>query len=419
MSPAALALLAPVSSLPADAGLGPEVYHVWPSLTADLAALAAGHPMLAKWSSAGKSVLGLDLWVLEIANFAQLDGSEPVVVLDGGHHGNEQLGMEAVYAVAVRLLNDYALNATIQRVVDDVHLYLVPSVNPDGTLENKRKNAHGVDLNRNYPWHWGEAGCSHDPNSPVYCGPSAASEPEVRAMLPLLGAAEPDIYISMHTGTTMLIHSWGWTRSPPPDGSLYDNVGAKFRALTGIVTGQASTTLYTTSGSSKDWAYGTLGALSWTFEVHGEQGSLLSVQDIEKRLARPLLGLYWVLQNAARFGAIVGLAEASVARNPDGGFQVGFALRNTGFGPALVSASLANGGAPLVLEGPSQALVTVPAEDAAQARFTLRPTGDGSGSLTLTPGYARTALLGEPVQVQGSYTAVVSGGGQSLTITPA
>ena len=38
----------------------------------------------------------------------------------------------------------------------------------------------GVDLNRNYDFHWGESGVSRDPCSDSYLGESPASEPEIR-----------------------------------------------------------------------------------------------------------------------------------------------------------------------------------------------------------------------------------------------
>ena len=35
-----------------------------------------------------------------------------------------------------------------------VNLWVVPVYNPDGLARHTRKNAHGVDPNRNYPFKW-------------------------------------------------------------------------------------------------------------------------------------------------------------------------------------------------------------------------------------------------------------------------
>ena len=59
----------------------------------------------------------------------------------------------------------------------DMHLTIVPHLNPDGWAAGTRHNAANVDLNRNFPWGWrrGEFG-----------GPVAGSEPETRAAMRFL-----------------------------------------------------------------------------------------------------------------------------------------------------------------------------------------------------------------------------------------
>ena len=56
----------------------------------------------------------------------------------------------------------------------DLDLWIVPDLNPDGVAGGVRQNARGVDLNRNFPWHW-------RPMSGVYeSGPRPLSEREAR-----------------------------------------------------------------------------------------------------------------------------------------------------------------------------------------------------------------------------------------------
>jgi protein MpaA len=81
------------------------------------------------------------------------------------------------------------------RVPGDVALWLIDEANPDGCRAGTRQNAHGVDLNRNAPWHWRPTG---PPGSTFYAGPSARSEPETRALLAFIARVRPGVTIWYH-----------------------------------------------------------------------------------------------------------------------------------------------------------------------------------------------------------------------------
>lgn len=72
---------------------------------------------------------------------------------------------------------------------DDLHLTIVPLLNPDGWLAETRNNARDVDLNRNFPWGW-----PRRPDS----GAGPASEPETRAAMLLLETTLPDLVVWAH-----------------------------------------------------------------------------------------------------------------------------------------------------------------------------------------------------------------------------
>lgn len=52
------------------------------------------------------------------------------------------------YFVSLRSL-DVFLKATL--IVENVHLHILPSMNPDGFSLKRRNNANNVDLNRDFP----------------------------------------------------------------------------------------------------------------------------------------------------------------------------------------------------------------------------------------------------------------------------
>jgi protein MpaA len=74
-----------------------------------------------------------------------------------------------------------------------VQLWLVPEFNPDGSAADARQNAHGVDLNRNFPYRWRPLS---EPT--FYSGPSATSEPETRAAIRLVRRIRPAVTIWYH-----------------------------------------------------------------------------------------------------------------------------------------------------------------------------------------------------------------------------
>jgi len=73
-------------------------------------------------------------------------------------------------------------------------IWVVSTMNPDGSVARRRTNARGVDLNRNFPYGWarGKRG------SIYYPGPHRGSEPETRAVAVFLERLRPDLVVSLH-----------------------------------------------------------------------------------------------------------------------------------------------------------------------------------------------------------------------------
>ncbi|KAA1422671.1 murein peptide amidase A [Mumia zhuanghuii] len=77
--------------------------------------------------------------------------------------------------------------------ITGLDLWVIPSANPDGVARKARRNARGVDLNRNFPRRW-----KRSKRGPTWSGPSAASEPETKAMMRFLRKVQPDQVVSFH-----------------------------------------------------------------------------------------------------------------------------------------------------------------------------------------------------------------------------
>ena len=128
----------------------------------------------------GTSVRGRDIVAYRKGN---PDAARTVLVL-GQMHGDEPAGRVTAEYIRTRL-----------RVDSDVDVWIIPTMNPDGAAAHTRKNAHGVDLNRNWPTN----GWVHTRRGSItYGGRRAASEPETRAMIAFLTEIKPDWITSLH-----------------------------------------------------------------------------------------------------------------------------------------------------------------------------------------------------------------------------
>jgi murein peptide amidase A len=111
-----------------------------------------------------------------------------VALVVGVIHGDERAGLRIVRAIKREASAHAGALAGTQ-------LWAIATVNPDGLRAHTRKNSHGVDLNRNFPYRW-RGNVPH--SSGYYPGPRAASEPETRAVVAFVRRIQPDLSIWYH-----------------------------------------------------------------------------------------------------------------------------------------------------------------------------------------------------------------------------
>jgi protein MpaA len=107
-------------------------------------------------------------------------GAKRKVVILGAMHGNETGPSRILY------------NLRDGRPIKGADIWVVPQYNRDGVARHTRQNAHGVDLNRNYPRNWKRMGGATN------SGPRAASEPETKAIMAFLRKIRPNFVVSFH-----------------------------------------------------------------------------------------------------------------------------------------------------------------------------------------------------------------------------
>lgn len=313
--------------------------------------LAATHPTLAQvidigptWQRTQNASQGYAMRVLRIGNSAT-DATipdKPNMVVTSSIHAREYAPAEVSAHFAEWLLDNYGTDPEATWLVDHENFHLILQANPDGRKKAEtglswRKNTNtvaascgnysGIDLNRNFPFHWGivpgDGGSSGDICDQTYRGPARMSEPEtdnlVRyvagtcgndgvcsgGVLPDLrsgpmappnvggdgGAAAPDdypgVFFDIHSFAELVLWSWGDRSTAAPNGPALQTFGRRL-AWFNQYSPEQSDTLYPTDGTTDDTFYGLLGAPSYTFELDQaffESCSLLQSKTIPENLA--------------------------------------------------------------------------------------------------------------------------------------
>ncbi|MEM4729739.1 MAG: M14 family zinc carboxypeptidase [Thermoplasmata archaeon] len=255
-------------------------YHTYDSMTQELRALEASHPDLVMVESLGRTYEDRDIWAVKISDDVRTnDSAEPDVLIMGGLHAREIMGVEVPLYLINYLIKNYGTNETCTMLVNTREVWFVPMANPDGHVyvergNDWRKNRRptvggniGVDLNRNWGYMFGvDAQTSDDPSSDVYHGPYPFSENETRAISELALRQRFATSLSFHSYGQLILYPWGFTTDPAPDSEELERMARAMAAINGY-TPQQSSRLYLTHGDSEDWLYANTSTLAFTFEL--------------------------------------------------------------------------------------------------------------------------------------------------------
>jgi hypothetical protein len=240
------------------------------------------------------------------------DGSKTGVLVYSQEHAREWVTPLVAVESAERLLRNAKTDAGTKQLLRDLDIFIIPTVNPDGTnysmydntLQRRNmnnycgpgqpndvlaRNAWGVDLNRNFSVGSrldGYDGASGSCTSDVYSGPSELSEPEARNEVWLTDTFT-NIRFSMNVHSHGGYFMWapgayklaGRETLPRPSKADEDFFwSASSRILSRIQehrgtavwpgrTGPVADVLYSAAGNSADEQYYTKGIYAWNFEV--------------------------------------------------------------------------------------------------------------------------------------------------------
>ncbi|VDD94258.1 unnamed protein product [Enterobius vermicularis] len=265
-------------------------YHTYDEMINWMKEIEYNYPSMTKTFSIGKTHEGREIVGIKIGNPINRTDKR-IIWIDGGIHAREWAAVHTALYFIDQLISDYGIDPKITAYIDTLNFYITPVLNPDGFEYSQsddspqtrfwRKNrgpqtcfkdhwrrercCSGVDLNRNFDFHWGETGSSNDICSEIYQGSAAFSEPESRAIRDKVLSPElsgkTDAFITLHTYSQMWIHPYNHQKhSVPADindleyvgklgvKALEEVYGTKYRFGTG------ADILYPSAGGSDDWA---------------------------------------------------------------------------------------------------------------------------------------------------------------------
>ena len=233
-------------------------YHTPETCEADLKAWAAEHADVCSFHQIGESVEGRPIGALKISSDPLNHTFKPAVRICGAHHGNEVGSSETVIMFTKYLLDNYATDMRLQKLIDEREIWVIPMVNPDGVARRSRYNANRKDLNRNYGYHFGRGYKK--------AGASPYSEPETRAIRDQAAKIPFALSLSFHCSGDIVNYLWNYTLVRAPDQEIIFELANGYASFNGYEVTEGCD-WYRTTGDTDDWAYGCTGVIDATIEV--------------------------------------------------------------------------------------------------------------------------------------------------------
>jgi len=265
-------------------------YTTYDKLSTFLRQLTDAHQDISRLVSLGKTLEGRDILAVKIStNPDEVDSTKPNVVFNAMHHAREVMTAEVGMDIAEYLLKQHSSNEKVRSWIDQVVIWVIPMVNPDGN--NKvwtydtmwRKNARppsGVDINRNYPFKWKACnGASDSPSAQDYRGPSANSEPETQVMVNFIKKVRPVMSISFHSYSELVLYPLSCQGEHAPNHDLIAKIGKEIASKLPSDSGNGFykpgtpwEVLYGVDGGDIDYYYNEAQTLPYVIEMNQSGG---------------------------------------------------------------------------------------------------------------------------------------------------
>jgi hypothetical protein len=229
-------------------------FTTYPQMVDQMEQAASDHPDILILDTLGYSVQGRMILGAKISGNPSQEENEPEFRLIGNHHGNEYMSVEMPLNMLHYLTDNYGSIPQITHLVDDLEIWIIPMMNPDGRTAGSRYNANGVDLNRDYGYMW-------DGYSP-----EIFSQPETRVIREHGMKNDFSISLSYHCSGDIVNYVWNYKDFPLADSAFIVDISQEYGSYNGywVVEGY---NWYQTLGDCNDWSYGSRSDIDATIEI--------------------------------------------------------------------------------------------------------------------------------------------------------
>ena len=248
---------------------------------------ARQHPAMVTVSEYGKSVEGRPLQIMKISVG---DREKPSMLYSANIHGNEMAGNMICLAIIDYFVEGYGSDRDVTWLLDRLDIYVVPVLNPDGmaatvrqqdrygtVVKLARKNANGVDLNRNFPYpeealtRLKDSAGSNRKWMTNYRGPAPLSEPETKAIDRLFAEKRFIVHMNYHTTGGIILSPPATLPEAGPDDDLHADMRKDYQSeMFNEYVEHTELQFYPTIGSLDDYVYHRYGTKCITVEVGKE-----------------------------------------------------------------------------------------------------------------------------------------------------
>ncbi|KPA09525.1 Peptidase M14, carboxypeptidase A [Candidatus Magnetomorum sp. HK-1] len=248
-----------------------EGYHSYTEIGETLTSIATSYPNICKLYTIGKSYEGRNLWFMKISDNVEIEEDEPEVKYISTMHGDEPVGTELCLNFIHYLVNNYESDPRVTDLVNEMEIWVMPLMNPDGYVHQQRYNMQGIDLNRGFP-----------DRVKDNINTTEGRAIEIQHLMNWAFKHSSVLSANFHTGATVVNYPYDSDfdyykdYSATPDEELMKTIALSYASLnksmnessyfpSGITNGVE---WYTAYGGMQDWNYIWLGCNEMTIELN-------------------------------------------------------------------------------------------------------------------------------------------------------